>query len=450
MEQFNEKCRIITQNLLQALPNMSPLFVLSLRREYFMMINSNNDDSIMDKFCHQTIIHKFFQRMHEDKSRSILFHTHISKAGGTTFFDGVQEMARKYNVFSNESDIEIVIRKELWNGIPTWIFKGIAQKLRPFKSCPDIYSFHMNKLSKVPVRVEWEAPLTKNKICPQYYNSIIMRNPLHHRLSILSFINKWKMKRVAVYRNINDTHLKLCAQAEQMKGFLFELFGKNDGNLQRMKENRFVLENRSLEENPDSEYNYVEYVNPEIKNYALGYVRWPLGDYMRLNTSFLVGWLTQTYIRWIGFDPIHPKAYINGMIANYDDIMDNSQKLLQNSKRILLQYDYVLPLEKHSREWSTDGKYWNYVTNQIANKVLNIEGEINFEWGKSRMQNNRKVHKISTNNLLNVWNETGELELLMQHNTLDFELFKFSKQVARTDLQFIKEMNTYQSAGYAV
>eukprot|EP01084_Bolivina_argentea_P146572 256601_1 len=52
---FNDKCNIITKYFSQSLLTLSPLFMLSFRREYLMFTDTNNNTTV----CHKFLINVF-------------------------------------------------------------------------------------------------------------------------------------------------------------------------------------------------------------------------------------------------------------------------------------------------------------------------------------------------------------------------------------------------------
>ena len=219
-----------------------------------------------------------------------------------------------------------------------------------------------------------------------------------------------------------------------MKGFIFELFGTDDSNSRNVTDYEW-----ELVEVEDRGLFHMQYINPNIKNYSIGFKRNPNNDYMSLNVSILIGLLTETYIRWIGYDHLNDEILMDGLNMDYQSILNDSQYLLQNSKRILLHYDYVLPLD-NSKYFDTNSEIWQYIKNELAVRLLNITNNVQYKWSHARQQSLNNNDMISTRNLFNLWTQTGELQLLIKHNTLDMELFEFAKQIASIDMQFIQQI----------
>eukprot|EP01084_Bolivina_argentea_P100374 180234_1 len=438
---FNTKCKFIIDYLFTKMFTISPLFILSFRREYFIMfIQHNNIHQNTLQKCHNILIHDIFKVLHTHSNfhqvkYPILFHTHISKCSGTTFADGLRTIATLSKIYNN-TEANTLIRQDLYPNTQTFIFKGIqSSQTKPYSSCKWLYNYHTHNISYIPLKIESESPLVR--LCPQYYNSILLRDPIQHRLSFLSYLNHFMKGMAGIYckhinQNVTVTEWKLCSNVYEMKGFMFELFNSiNDSsNYTLHKQSKYLL---------------FEYINKLIQNRSIGYgiVRkiYKEKQFYRFDRRQLIGWMSNLYNRWIGYNYSNylndNQNVLNSINANYYNIIDKDKNILFNSKRVLLQYDYVLPIDH--KEFSTNSNIWVENTKHILKHMFNITNGQNkyiHVWPHSRKQ----VHAIRTERLFDYFNKTGELDLLIEYNRLDIQLYKFSKMIARADLYFLQQI----------
>eukprot|EP01084_Bolivina_argentea_P229763 387709_1 len=192
MHQFNTHCNNI-YNQLNKLNHsiVSQLFLLSFRREYISFINYfniSNQINTSTNICHHNIIYKFLSKVHyvysnfhNPNNEIMLYHTHISKALGTTSSNTAirmyNKLKRAHLLNHSKATLRLKTKRFKWPQIVhgRWIFKGVPSDEGSFSSCKWIYNYA--KMSKL-YRTHSEAPLSIFKICPQFYNSIILRDPI--------------------------------------------------------------------------------------------------------------------------------------------------------------------------------------------------------------------------------------------------------------------------------
>eukprot|EP01084_Bolivina_argentea_P229762 387708_1 len=444
--QLNLFCKSIFNKLSQNISHLNPLFVLSFRREYFFMLKKVTPNHSINSECNHLFIHNLFKPLHlsnfHHSNHSILYHTHISKALGTSVYFGLKEMA--HNLGMHDNEIAQTIRRDLYDvKHSSYIFKGSIDKKTAFKGCEWLYNYLMNKTVTIPpLRVENEAPLTIHGICSKFYNSIILRDPIYHRLSMIAYQNMFDQKRVAIYcKNKTSLKWKMCDKLQEMKGFLSEIFDfdhnvGHKANLKRIQAQEMLktVYNESL---------LVEYINPNEnkRNFGIGYQFYRITNkaYQNFNTTQLFGWLTNTYIRWIGLNQLNIKlndSLTDCMNINY---LHLNQFHLFITNTILLQYDYVLPFDY--RIFQMRHPIWHYYANEIEENILGRykkENSQNFRMRWPRERDLKKQFEISTSSLEYLFKQTGELQLLIDRNKLDLDLFEFAKQIANVDIQFLK------------
>merc|ERR1712228_27577 len=331
------------------------------------------------------------------------------------------------------------------NSIGSFIFKGIMHKIAPIESCQSLYdNLTFNKAS-IPIRVASETPLYFIKICPQFYNSILLRNVIDHRLSMLAYQNRFNTKRAAIYcQNKSTQKWKMCTTKKEMIGFLNELFDNdlnvgNDASMQRIQNQQMI----KLENN---ERVLMEFINPKFKSFGIGWSDYGTANkmYQKLDTLQLMGWLSNTYIRWIGYKHNQSESLIDCMNVNYLDLTDEH---LFNAKRILVQYDYVLTADSNTFGNSVQGKtekIWKYFTKEIEVNMFGVMNRTSLpllKYWPRRNHFNKTSKEISTSSLRRQFTESGELQLLIDRNQLDFELYEFAKRISDADIMFVEAIN---------
>merc|ERR1712228_520771 len=100
-------------------------------------------------------------------------------------------------------------------------------------------------------------------------------------------------------QNKSTQKWKMCTTKKQMIGFLNELFDNdsnvgNDANNQRIQNQQMI----KLENNENV---LMEFINPKFKSFGIGWIFYKIANKMhqKLDTLQLMGWLSNTYIRWI-------------------------------------------------------------------------------------------------------------------------------------------------------
>ena len=434
IDEFNENCMGIIEYLLENENSLSPLFILSLRREYFFMmmetgVSNDSLKALETSSCHYRIIFDIFKSIHEKQDfhlseYPILYHTHISKAAGSTAYFGTDILAQITLKLDNKKS-KSVIKNGLLN-YGGFIFKGVGVKkpANTFTNCSRFYkkiitdySYKNEKgVDTPPFRVASERPLGNLKLCPQFYNSIILREPLNHRLSMLIFQNQFSPGIVALLCN-NGTNKTLsftkCVTREQMNGFL----------------NALLVNNLSVTITNGDDHRIINFGNFGIS----------VKNGHRFDTSFLIGLLSNTYARWIGYK--HSGSDISDAIfASWKEIEKNRDYLLSNSKRILIQYDYVLPIDHDT--YSTKHFLWLYYALEIQKKIFNITDEKvllkHYDWVHRNSNDGRYTYHLHTHGLRVMYADDGELDLLIQFNKIDLELYEYTKQIATVDELFYK------------
>ena len=269
---------------------------------------------------------------------------------------------------------------------------------------------------------------------------------------MIAYQNMFDQKRAALYCRYNGTVYKYqkwhqCIYKHEMDGFLEELFDNDnnagyDADIER-KKNREMVYTENYNET------LMEYINPNKRNFGIGwrYFRITNKTWINFTTRQLISWLTELYVRWIGYDYniTNDETLMDCMNVSYLDLYKNGEYLLTNSKRILLQYDYVLPFGKGVKN---NRKIWNYYAKEIQNNIFRVNeymdkeeqslifGEM-FHFPKERFH--RKTRKeISTKSLKSQFKKTKEYQLLLNRNKLDLKLFFFSQQIANLDTMFLE------------
>ena len=203
-----------------------------------------------------------------------------------------------------------------------------------------------------------------------------MREPIDHRLSMLGFQNKFGAPTIC-YNSTNKTKCNLCDSNEKFKGFIYTLFDE---------ENNINITKRKIKD---------KIVYDIGNNFSLFITKNNI-----YNTSYLIGLLSNTYCRWIGYQHnINNRKFYDSLFINYNDIEKNKKNLLINSKRILIEFDYILPMDKNI--FTTKHFIWKYYAMEIQKKIFNIKNKTNiikdFDWDNATKKsgNNKKWIKTS-------------------------------------------------------
>eukprot|EP01083_Nonionella_stella_P043421 117128_1 len=265
----------------------------------------------------------------------------------------------------------------------------------------------------------------------------------------LSDIWKYIMHRTIFYFD----GYALCQKPRQLKGIIQLLLDPRNNGVDADKYRNESQQYMTSWLYPlASRYTQVlmEWMNPHLKRYGIGYMGPPseYNSHSALNTSHLVGWLTNTYTRWIGFNHRDNHTLMDALFADYRSLIS---KDLINAQRLLLQYDYVLP---YGSEFKPGSEIWMYHLSELQRIFMQIKSVQRFnemmhktkdiklvmhqmQWQHSNINPN----EISTGSLRELFSNTGELELLIRHNQMDIELYQFSQMIAYLDIQFYKMIN---------
>eukprot|EP01083_Nonionella_stella_P276892 941284_1 len=165
--------------------NISPLFILSFRREFMSYtISAPQTNQCLDEFY--ALFKSIHQSNYHNTNKLILSHLHVSKAAGSTVEDQHIDMIKKmFNIkkYSIHEDTTYSIHNL---NHTEHIFDGFAEPelQHNYFSCHQLYT----KLSaSKTLRFGSEIPLTSSGICEQFYNSVVIREPITHSLSLLAY-----------------------------------------------------------------------------------------------------------------------------------------------------------------------------------------------------------------------------------------------------------------------
>ena len=169
--------------------------------------------------------------------------------------------------------------------------------------------------------------------------------------------------------------------------------------------------------------------------------------------------MNNLYVRWLGYK--HPNDRINYDSVSRDDQFIN-EYTLNESKRILLQYDHILLLEKKNMEYSPRNNLnWKFFMNEFQPISLNEYYHLNetdlYQDVKEKIRNKSHVwngfkHEMNSdlilrddqNEILHSKNykelieRNGEIQLLLKYNQLDLNLYEYAKILEKCDHYFIK------------
>eukprot|EP01083_Nonionella_stella_P212203 766567_1 len=461
--------------------NISRLFILSFRREYMFMLNAYNliptlHNTSRSSNIYYTILTKLTAPIHSPHLS--LFHTHVSKAMGTTLSAVSKVIATRLNITSMPRQ-----GNKIGYGVSDIAYTGMPKYHLPNESCQHLYQRIVE--SNKQYRIETEKPLTNNKLCPQFYNSIALREPIDHRLSVLAYKNlvpfrhefggilctKSKKKQMHMERqlvpvmhrkirtNVNWKNYAFCDDANAYEGFLNILFNEsNIGELadkQRISKQEIIPYSQwykpSHESSHANESNLlIEWIDANANNKRFSIEHVLTKGYhpnASQNTSCWMGFLSNTYVRWLGYK--HKDSHVV-MDALYEYVFNINRWHLEESKRVLLQYDYVLPsgVPQDSSIWTFYLIEMHRIMMQTRSVKQFLEGLNNGSlslivdnWNKqSRVNQNSR---LSTSLLKQVFQLSGELPLLQKLNALDDELYEYSKQIAKMDKQFYEVLYQY-------
>eukprot|EP01084_Bolivina_argentea_P049853 91683_1 len=222
--------------------------------------------------------------------------------------------------------------------------------------------------------------------------------------------------------NSINQHLEFCDQNKKMKGIINELFGNHLLNNElRIKNKKY--ENINVNIPTFGIYKQlIEWIDPNTKHFAIGTEKSDKTNFLVFNSTHLIGWMSNTYARWIGYDHMNKYTILDSMFVDYRTINEYLKyKLAINSKRILIQYDYVIPFDS---VFTVNSYIWMNFAKQIRENIFHInvnDSNYNFSWP---LTNNKLPtdYNISTRGLFKLFNETGELDLLKKVNQIDIEL----------------------------
>eukprot|EP01083_Nonionella_stella_P150982 481880_1 len=458
--EFKNKYNSIVRHLNDT--NLSQLFILSFRRELVFMF-TQYDISIPEiKSAYKHIFVSLYdRRRYMNSSRQTLHHTHISKSLGTMLRETSKRIGKRHSAKFHPHG--------------KYIFKGRTKSDQyihsgSFQSCKwlDIWLRRRGFY-----RTESEAPLSLHVLCPQMHNSIVLREPISHRLSMLAFQNLFEPYKGAIYCNITGSDdgvleslisTKLmyphkptnryikhtvfgeympCFSAIQMKGIINLLL--NQSNIGR-EANEYRIKHHEYIPNVYKSGVSMEWIDPRNKTFGIGVID-PMQKAM--NTSFVVGLLTNTYVRWIGYKHQNKYRLTDAIYEDYDHI---NQYHLDESKRILMQYDYVLPSDETFPATSDIWMFYLKELHRIMTQIKSIQtfndmmdnGSIHLvveKWPTHLMVNHHR--RLCTNALRDQFTQSGEIVKLQQYNKLDIQLHQFAQKIALADNLFYEIMTTF-------
>ena len=312
-------------------------------------------------------------------------------------------MAQKYlPQIKNEKEARKIIKNSAGKYGNT-IFKGTNTPA--FASCDAMKKelFSLNNCNGCVLRTANESPLTKNKICADFYNSIVLRDPILHRLSMLAFENKHAVDTAAIY--CHSDHL---CHNEEMNNFLNLLF--NATYSKKSTQISYQLDEKfSIRRNGKS----------------------------KMNPTFLTGLLSNLYTRWIGYDHDgndNNDGMLQALFVDYRAMEVDAEMYLQNAQRVLIGYDYVIPLD--ADEFNSTHFIWQYYAKEVKKHILRLDIKEQNEYFEWPHENHHVDGPMSTQGLMDVFEKSGELDLLIERNQIDIKLFAFAKQLANADMLF--------------
>eukprot|EP01083_Nonionella_stella_P234019 823962_1 len=459
---------------------ISALFILSFRREFMSYtISVAQSNQCLDAFY--TLFKSIHESNYHNTNKLILSHLHVSKAAGSTVEDQHINMIKnmlnikKYSIHDDTTySIHNLNHTE-------HIFDGFDEPelQQNYLSCHQLYT---ELSASKALRFGFEIPLTSSGICEQFYNSVVIREPIAHSLSLLSyktfgsFSNKGgilcKQNRDSmdwfnshfpcyVHNTGNMFNYSKCHNLLQMKGLIHDLFNETTTETPNDEKERWRCDSQ---ENCDCNRQrwqqvIIEYFND---NYNFGtlyyfYKKSYEQIFYKYGKKFdgrqLRAWMSNTFVRYLGYNLVNNDAnelyFENNSFAFNSMLVDHGnvkQKHLDAAMRMLLQFDYVLPLSNVRTEFeynyklNVERKLWNFFWIE-SKRVLNqnkYDGVTSFTRFKSR-HNPRQ--DINTKSLYKLYSQTGELATLLDLNRLDLKLFNFTKFVAYLDLIFYQKMS---------
>eukprot|EP01084_Bolivina_argentea_P039986 73883_1 len=461
---------------------ISPLFILSFRREFMSYIISMETKNI--KIMAQCVFNflQLFQSIHQSNFHSnnngidklILSHLHVSKSAGSTIENVTKHIIEKlFNTSIHEIYADVVDNNPyMMHNLPRtdYIFDGMFYpylKQQYFKSCDTLYK----KLSSTQtVWVGGEIPLTTQGICSQFYNSIIIREPIEQSLSVLAYktfdsfgyngglLCKTLPNKINaafpcyVTNSINLNNYSKCFDIKQMKGIIKDLFNKNQMRKQivkRAEKQWWKCEGKYCDCNRSKIKPVIEYFNKKY-NFGIVYTlhnRNYIGYYKRMHRLFdtqqLKAWLSNTFVRYLGYNLVNNESNEYVLDAMLIDNKYINETHLNASINILLQFDYILPLSKKQRKY--DIKIWDYYLKESVRifsqnnktKMDNYFKNNQYSFGNIRHLDTNQ-YSISGKSLYNLYLHSKELDILYRKNQYDLKLFELSKFIAYLDLKFFE------------
>eukprot|EP01083_Nonionella_stella_P031153 85280_1 len=464
---------------------ISPLFILSFRREFMSFILSvPQTHQCLDAFCNLfKVIH---QSNYHNTQKLILSHLHVSKAAGSTV--EVQQRVMINRMFNNTPTFKDKVRAMHNLKHTAYIFDGFHEpKLQQnYFACDKLYT----KLAASKIlRFSTEIPLTSEGICEQFYNSVVIREPITHSLSLLAYkthkmynanggilckqnrsSRSWSNPKFPchVQNPVSMFNYTKCHKAQQMRGLITDLFNETaietpndvvgkwecDSKCEEVKGRRKQCKKPFWQPIP-------EYFNDNFKFGTVYHQRWYIGTKKKFDARQLRAWMSNTFVRYLGYNLVENDVnelyfennsfVFNAMLVDFKNV---KEKHLDAAMKILLQFDYVLPVSGDRQlDYVVDveRKIWNlfwieskrvlsqnkYDMQSIINRKHPFDNDEHSEKPRSRATSYRQ---IGTNNLYEIFGKTGELETLLQLNQLDLKLFQWSKFVAYLDLIFYQHI----------
>ena len=475
-----ERCQHPIFNMSES-PFDSPLFYNSFRRDFMMNYAENKNSS-----CWSDMMNIFINVDNKLRySRDIFYHTHISKSAGTSILETFEEINKER--YGNRFSI-------LPSGrTPRGYFTfedTIKPDLGSIVSCEWILT--QERVKNNAIYMEKENPLDNHKLCPQFVNSIVIRNPIEQRISLLIFILAKEIRRngkllckqnesieeVArrpprhwvIYNNITYVG---CDTMEYIDGFLTDLFQFYDDpqvEIERLNHHSNVnlisdyIIRKHEKMNLSSIMEWIGHrqrdkdgnVVFEGSRYGLWFNQWNyrMEPHSSLNVSQYQGWLNNIYVRWLGFNHTNDTINLDAIYRNGKYIND---KVLNEAKRILIQYDFVLLFEKREKVYLPnrgENMIWKWLLfefqrlieyryndgNQTKVKEITMKNMLYKEYIHSMSYEAVFRHRgrLKADEYRNLIRANGEIDILNKYNKLDFELYEFAKDIHKCDQEFLQ------------
>lgn len=480
----NILCSVLMESCKKAMNNSdfpfdSPLFYNSFRRDFMMNYQDDKNSS-----CWNDMMEIFVNTYNKLKySRGIFYHTHISKTAGTSILETFDKINKeKYN------DTYTVLPS---GKTPRGYFTfedTIKPDLGAIISCE--WLLRQKRLKDNAIFMEKENPLNNHKLCPQFVNSIVIRSPIEQRISLLIFILAQEIRRngkLLCKQNAsiedkarrppkhwvsykNKTYVG-CDTMEYIDGFLTDLFQFYDDpqiEVERLKHHSSVelFSNYIIRKHKNmNRSSIMEWIGDRDKNgeiifegsrYGLWFNAWNYRMYPHssLNVSQYQGWLNNIYVRWLGFNHTNNSINLDAIYRNGKYIND---KVLNEAKRILIQYDFILLFEKKNKVYLPnhgDNIIWKWLLFEFQ-RLIEYRSNKNHE-NKTKeitmknMEYKEYIHSMSYESVFrykgrlkadeyrNLIYANGEIDILNKYNKLDFELYEFAKSIHQCDKEFFQ------------